>query len=81
MVRGYTQKGQEVQAVEPSIVAQLRGVLDDLAKETGGRVIKSEAKFEGEVRVEDHREELQRRLDVISARSGAPCVSGNPDAG
>ena len=78
---GSTKKGIGVTAVDPATVAQLRGTLDDIAKETGGRVIKSEAKIDGEVRVEDHREELQRRLGVISARSEAACVSGDPDVG
>ena len=81
VILGITKKGQEVKAVDPAAVAQLRGTLDDIAKETGGRVIKSEAKIDGEVRVEDHREELQRRLGVIATRSGSPGVSGDPDAG
>lgn len=35
-------KGETVELVDISVVSQLRGVLDDIAKETGGRVSKQE---------------------------------------
>ena len=35
-------RGKPVEIIDPAIVAQLRGTLDDLAKETGGRVKRQE---------------------------------------
>ena len=35
-------RGKPVEIIDPAVVAQLRGTLDDLAKETGGRVKRQE---------------------------------------
>jgi len=35
-------RGKEIKIIDPAVVAQLRGTLDDLAKETGGRIKKQE---------------------------------------
>jgi len=41
-IRVGTKRGVEIKIIDPAVVAQLRGTLDDLAKETGGRVKKQE---------------------------------------
>jgi len=41
-VRVGKKHGVELKIIDPAIIAQLRGTLDDLAKETGGRVKKQE---------------------------------------
>jgi len=42
-------RGKEVKVIEPAVVAQLRGTLDDLAKETGGRIARSKSELSGSV--------------------------------
>ena len=49
---GFTKKGVEVTAVDSATVAQLRGMLDDIAKETGGRVTKTENEHTGKLVIE-----------------------------
>ena len=41
-VRVGIKRGEQIRIIDPAVVAQLRGTLDDLAKETGGRVKKQE---------------------------------------
>ena len=41
-IRVGIKRGEEIKIIDPAVVAQLRGTLDDLAKETGGRVKKQE---------------------------------------
>jgi len=40
-------RGKKVKLIDPAVVAQLRGTLDDLAKETGGRVARSKQEVSG----------------------------------
>lgn len=41
-IRVGMKRGEKIKIIDPAVVAQLRGTLDDLAKETGGRVKKQE---------------------------------------
>jgi len=77
---GYGENSEivDIERFNAGLIQQFRGTLDDLAKETGGRVVKSE--FTGEVRVEDYREELQRRISDIATRLGEESLSGEPDS-
>ena len=46
-IRAGIKRGEEIKIIDPAVVAQLRGTLDDLAKETGGRVKKQEVSGPG----------------------------------
>jgi len=76
---GYGENSEivNIERFNAGILQQYRGTLDDLAKETGGRIVKSE--FSGDVRVEDYREELQRRIFDIATRIEEESISGEPD--
>ena len=78
-IRVGIKRGEEIKIIDPAVVAQLRGTLDDLAKETGGRVSKIESKIEGIIEVEDYREDLQRRISSIAARAGAERIPIKPE--
>lgn len=63
-------------------VVQYRGVLDDIAKETGGRVQKTDVTSGGEkigAVDNDTRNEILRKLDSIAAAQGAGAVPGESE--
>lgn len=58
----------EVEVFNKALLDSMRGALDDLAKETGGRKQKSEVKSEIDVNVDDATERLFGRIGQLAAR-------------